>query len=391
MSTPGESPFQIAITDDQLSLLKQKLALTTFPDELNEAEWNYGSPLADIKRLVAYWKDGFDWRKQEALLNAQLPQFTRDLEVEGHGTFNIHYVHKQSDVKGAIPLLKANGKLELEGPGSFFEASKILPLLIEASPDHPSFHVVVISLPGFGFSTAPSKKGFGIPQYSEVSHKLMLSLGYDEYVTQGGDWGYRITRKIAQLYGPKHSKAWHTNFPIKREYKGIERTQWFQSMGRGYYAEQSTRPQTLGYSLADSPAGLLAWIYEKLVQWTDDYKWTDDEVLTWISIYYFSRAGPAASIRIYYEAVQAAGGIDLFRQVEKTTTPLGYSYFPKELAIFPKSWTRQPNLVFEADHDEGGHFAAYEKPDLLVGDLRKMFGRGGGAFQVVKDKSGYDV
>ncbi|KAG6841103.1 hypothetical protein C0991_001791 [Blastosporella zonata] len=386
MSLTGESPFSIAITDDRLSLLKQKLALTTFPDEIDGAAWDYGAPLADIKRLVNYWKDGFDWRKQEAQLNVELPQFTRDIDVDGHGTLNIHYVHKKSEVKGAIPLLFVHG-----WPGSFFESRKITPLLVEASPDHPSFHVVAISLPGYGFSTAPSKKGFSVPQYAEVSHKLMIALGYDEYVTQGGDWGYRITRKIAHVYGPKHSKAWHTNFPIKREKEGIERMAWFQRLGRGYYAEQSTRPQTLGYNLADSPSGLLAWIYEKLVEWTDNYMWTDDEVLTWISIYYFSRAGPAASIRIYYEGVQAAGGMDLFRQVEHTKIPLGYSYFPKELAIFPRSWTRVPNLVFEAEHDEGGHFAAYEKPELLVGDLRKMFGKGGRAFGVVKDKNGYDA
>ncbi|KAG6810577.1 hypothetical protein H0H92_011277 [Tricholoma furcatifolium] len=139
-----------------------------FPDELDEVEWNYGAPLADIKRLATYWKDGFDWRKQEALLNAQLPQFTRDFEVEGHGTLNIHYMHKQSVVQGAIPLLNANVKFELKGPRSFLEVSKILPLLIEASPDHPSFHVVAISLPGFSFSTASLKKGYGIPHRREL-------------------------------------------------------------------------------------------------------------------------------------------------------------------------------------------------------------------------------
>ncbi|KAG6855801.1 hypothetical protein H0H87_010754 [Tephrocybe sp. NHM501043] len=178
----------------------------------------------------------------------------------------------------------------------------------------------------------------------------------------------------------------------KREKEGFERTEWFRRFGDGYLKEQSTRPQTLGYSLADSPGGLLAWIYEKLVEWTDGYKWTDDEVLTWVSIYYFSRAGPTASLRIYYEAIHAsaAEGVNVFSKTEHTTIPLGYSYFPKELAILPRSWTRVPNLVFEAEHDEGGHFAAHEKPELLVGDLRKMFGKEGRAFGVVKDKDGYE-
>ncbi|KAG6901841.1 hypothetical protein C0995_007344 [Termitomyces sp. Mi166 len=412
MSLQGETPFTIAVSDDQLSLLRQKLALSTFPDELDDAGWDYGVPLAEIKRLVNRWKNGFDWHKQEAALNAELPQFTRDIDVEGYETLNVHYVHKKSEVKGAIPLLLVHG-----WPGSFIEFRKLLPLLIQASANHPSFHVVAISLPGYGFSTAPSKKGFEIPQYAEVAHKLMLALGYDEYATQGGDWGYRITRKMAELYGHKHSKAWHTNFPMsgpptisrplvwlghalsslplfsysKREKEGLERTMWFQRWGRGYYAEQTTRPQTLGYSLADSPVGLLAWIYEKLVQWTDNYRWDDDEVLTWISLYWFSRAGPAASIRIYYEGFKAADSKDLLSLIVHTKIPVGYSHFPKELVISPRSWTRVPNLVFEAEHDEGGHFAAYEKPEILAGDLRKMFGKGGGAFGVVKDKNGYDA
>ncbi|KAG6855800.1 hypothetical protein H0H87_010753 [Tephrocybe sp. NHM501043] len=172
----GSHNFTIAVTDAQLSLLKKKLDLTTFPDELDDARWEYGAPLVDIQRLVGYWKDGFDWRKHEAALNIELPQFMRDLEVEGFGTLNVHYVYKKSEVKGAVPLLFVHG-----WPGSFIEVRKILPLLIQASADHPSFHVVAISLPGFGFSSAPTKKGFSIGQYAEVAHKLMIALGYEEY------------------------------------------------------------------------------------------------------------------------------------------------------------------------------------------------------------------
>ncbi|KAF8073536.1 Alpha/Beta hydrolase protein [Lyophyllum atratum] len=408
MST--ETPFKISIPDSQLSLLQQKLALTTFPDELQDANWAYGAPLADITRLVNRWKEGYDWRKHEAALNDELPQFTRDLDVDGFGTFNVHYVHKKSEVENAIPLLFVHG-----WPGSFMEVRKILPLLIEASPDHPSFHVVAISLPGFGFSTAPTKKGFGLSQYAELGNKLMLALGYDEYVTQGGDWGFYIARRIAHLYGPKHNKAWHTNFPraappslgqpiaflrhlfsnlpffsySEREKAGLARSAWFRNMGRGYYAEQATRPQTLGYGLTDSPVGLLAWIYEKLVEWTDSYPWDDDEVLTWISIYYFSRAGPAASLRIYYEYIQAAGGLNATIKEERTTIPVGHSHFPKELTQVPRSWMKTSNLVFSSEHESGGHFAAHEKPVELVEDLRKMFGKDGGAFGVVNSKNRY--
>ncbi|KAF5315439.1 hypothetical protein D9619_007362 [Psilocybe cf. subviscida] len=406
----SEQPFQIAIPDSSLSLLQQKLALATFPDELDKAGWDYGAPLADIRRLVARWKDGYDWRKHEAALNAEMPQFTRDIEVKGHGTLNIHYVHQKSEVLDAVPLLFVHG-----WPGSFFEVRKLLPLLVKPTASHPAFHVVAFSLPGFGFSEAPTKTGFNQHQMAEVGHKLMLALGYDDYVTQGGDWGYLITRTMAQTYGGTHHKAWHTNFamappphPTKNpllllshllfsyteaEKAGLERSKWFAEKSFGYYKVQSTKPQTLGYSFADSPVSVLAWIYEKLVIWTDSYPWDDDEVLTWISIYWFSRAGPAASVRIYYEATQTALGSELgpFSQDYATSIPQGNSYFPKELVVLPKRWYRKlPNLVFESDHTSGGHFAAYERPQELAEDLQKMFGKGGPAYQVVPSKSGYD-
>ncbi|KAF5314945.1 hypothetical protein D9619_007397 [Psilocybe cf. subviscida] len=403
-TTNTEKPFTISIPDSRIAHLKQKLALTTFPDELDDAGWAYGVPLADMQRLVARWQDGFDWRAQEARLNAELPQFMRDIDVAGHGTLNVHYVHQKSDVVDAIPLLFVHG-----WPGCFLEVRKILPLLVQGSADYPAFHVVALGLPGFGFSEAPKKKGFGLAQFAEVGNKLMLALGYNEYVTQGGDWGHMITTKLAQDYGHKHSKAMHSNFPLalrphpinrpllflshlvfsqtEKEKEGIKRGEWFLKKGHGYDQEHCTQPQTLGYSLADSPVGLLAWIYEKLVNWTDDYPWDDDEVLTWISLYWFSRAGPAASVRIYYEVRTADP--QHFEKHHKTTIPLGFSYFPKELLPLPSSWCMDRNRVFAAEHDKGGHFAAHEVPEVLVGDLRKMFGKGGPAFGVVPGKTGY--
>ncbi|KAJ7106276.1 Alpha/Beta hydrolase protein [Mycena epipterygia] len=410
----AESPFTISISPESLELLKQKLELTRFPDELDGAGWAYGAPLADIKRLVSRWKGGYDWRKHEAQLNAELPQFTRDIDVEGFGTLNIHYVHKRSALENAIPLLFVHG-----WPGSFIEARKIAPFLTEVHPDHPSFHVVALSLPGYGFSEAPSKKGFRTAQYAEIGNKLMIALGYNEYVTQGGDWGSRITRKIATVYGGTHSKAWHTNFPTAlapqfslnplqslsalsmllsqwwlspEEKARLARAQKFRSTGIAYSQAQATKPQTLGYTLADSPAGLLAWIYEKLVGWSDNYPWDDDEVLTWISIYWFSRAGPAASLRIYYE-LGPEDGVTLPSVFDVLPTiPLGFSYFPGEPFKYPRNWTRRTgNVVFEAEHKMGGHFAAHETPALLVGDLRKMFGRGGPAYGVVPAKTGYEI
>ncbi|KAH9035737.1 Alpha/Beta hydrolase protein [Lactarius pseudohatsudake] len=398
----SEEPFQIAVSDDDLALLKRKLDDTRLPDEVNAAEWAYGAPLADIKRLANRWKDGYDWRAHERKLN-ELPMFTRTIAVDGFGELNLHYVHQKSAAKGAIPLLIVHG-----WPGSFFELTKVLPLLTAVSPDHPSFHVVAPNLPGYAWSEAVLKKGFNAKHYAELFNKLMISLGYTEYVTQGGDWGHVLTLTTASLYGPKHVKASHTNLPMCEPPEffknpiallkcliwsftsdGRKKTavsQDFFKNGMGYFAEHSTKPQTLGFSLADSPVGLLAWIYEKLIAWTGAYPWTDDEVLTWVSIFWFSRAGPAASIRIYYE-LTLSGEVIVF---PKTTVPVGLSFFAEEVAHFPKALLRSKgNIVFESEHEAGGHFAAYEQPEALVGDLRKMFGKSGPAAGVVSGRDGY--
>ncbi|KAJ3562246.1 hypothetical protein NPX13_g8635 [Xylaria arbuscula] len=188
----------------------------------------------------------------------------------------------------------------------------------------------------------------------------------------------------------------------ERERKGQERSKWFQAEGRGYNLEQSTKPQTLGYALSDSPVSCLSWIYEKLHDWTDSYPWTDDDVCTWVSIYWFSTAGPAASTRIYYETVHtpnsppsASDGKPsaVSREMLRKPTPgvkLGYSHFPMDLAVLPRTWIHTlGNIVFERDHKDGGHFAAWERPEELVQDLRDMFGKGGGAFGCVKGATGY--
>ncbi|THH27461.1 hypothetical protein EUX98_g6740 [Antrodiella citrinella] len=365
-----EKPFKVSVFADDLELLRRKLDLTRLPDELDEAGWDYGSPLADIRRLLARWRDGFDWKVAEDRINL-LPQFTRDIEVDGFGTLNIHYVHQKSAADDAIPLIFIHG-----WPGHFLEVTKILPLLTSSSGKYPSFHVVALSLPGYGFSEGPKKKRFAISKYAEVSHKLMIALGYEQYVVQGGDWGYVVGRNMAHMYGPEHVKAWHTNFPIcgppsfthnpflflkmvflpflSKDMAGLKKTAKWQKTGQGYGSIQQQRPQTLGYSMMDSPVGLLAWIYDKLVDWTDDYKWTDDET----------------AARIYYE-FEHVGGLPGYSPV-----PFGQSYFPKELIHLPKWWAPSVGkVVFQAEHTSGGHFAAYEKPDELVADLRTMFGR----------------
>jgi hypothetical protein len=220
-------------------------------------------------------------------------------------------------------------------------------------------------------------------------------------VTQGGDWGFLITRALGIFY-PKNILASHLNFvlalppsPLRTpllvlqyltgtytpaEKAGLERTQWFSKEGSGYNQIQSTKPHTLGFALADSPVGLLAWIYEKLRDWTDQYPWTDEEIITWISIYYFSMAGADSSVRLYYEITHPATNdheglanhpMDYYMQ--RNSIPLGLSYFPRDVVVVPSSWGRTLGpVVFEKRHKEGGHFAAYEKPELLVEDVRKL-------------------
>ncbi|KAF9021722.1 Alpha/Beta hydrolase protein [Rhodocollybia butyracea] len=360
------SSFHISISATALSALKSRLELTTFPDELDDAGWGYGVPLADIKRLVARWRDGFDWRKAEQQLNA-LPQFTRDIEVDGFGVLNIHYVHKKSEKGQGLPLLSDCISI---GPGGFFEAQKIIPLLTKSA--------------GYGFSEGPKKKGFSIMQYAEVAHKLMLASdtmnmvsartqfisGNQPYVHPSdarGDWGSTITRQIAYTYGGKYSKAWHTNFLLTSPPPDDEsiRVRIFHTT---VYKASDIRIQLSGLSV-----GLLAWIYEKLS--LPGYRSIGSLALV---------LQPLSEFTMSYAHQQEVG------DTPPSSIPLGTSNFPKGIGRIPKSWyPHVGNVVFEAEHNVGGHFAALEQPEQLVADLQQMFGKGGSAYGVVPGRDGY--
>ncbi|KAI0883655.1 alpha/beta-hydrolase [Annulohypoxylon maeteangense] len=389
-------PYRIAVPDAAIARLRKKLELATFPQETSFSnDWGYGAPLDDIKRLAGVWRETYDWKRAEADLNEKLPQFITRIGVEGHeDDLKVHFVHKKSEKSGAIPLLFCHG-----WPGSFIEVSKILPLLTASDrDDEPTFHVVAPSLPNFGFSQGTSRPGFGIPQQAEVCHKLMLQLGYTKYVTQGGDWGFMISRALGKQY-PAHVIGSHLNLILTRppsllsspllclqyalgwfsahEKIGFQRTKQFRVDGDGYSRIQGTKPHTLGISLADSPIGLLAWIYEKLWGWTDAYGWTDEEVLTWISVYAFSEAGADASVRLYYEVTHKSKSMDSLLEWNGKV-PLGLSYFPKDVIVLPSSWGKTLGpVVHEKRHQTGGHFAAFEKPEDLVDDI-KTFAKTGG-------------
>lgn len=361
------TPYRIAVPQTQIDRLHAKLALTEFPTEVEDVGWDRGVPLSETKRLVEYWRNKYDWRAAEARLN-KLPQFQTTLQATGYDPLKIHFVHQRSEVQNAVPLIFVHG-----WPGSFIEVEKILPELVKGGKDFPAFHVVAPSLPSFGFSEGPLRKGFHNRHNAEICHKLMLALGYDNYVTQGGDIGTFVTRCMGLDY-PDHCKANHINMPrpnpppadkfpelfmedqltplTEEEKAGLKRSEWFTTEGFGYNLEHSTKPQTIGYSVTDSPAGLLAWIHEKLHDWTDDYPWTEDEILTWVSIYWFSTAGPAASQRIYYEGkhdkdgIRALSGSGYIPHVK-----LGTANFPRELIPHPVRWNRTlGELVLSSVH-----------------------------------------
>lgn len=405
------SPYTISIPSRALDDLRDRLVAARWPDELDDVSWSMGTPLTDMKRLADYWKTDFDWRKAEAKLN-DLPNYITDIAVHSFGTLKIHFLHQRSSVSRAIPILFCHG-----WPGSFLEAEKLLPLLANpVGKEAVAFHVVVPSLPNFGFSEGTNKRGFGIRQYAETCHELMLQLGYERYVTQGGDWGFHITRAMGLLY-PESCKASHLNYaecfppsllsqPLlwlqdklspysAQEKEGVRQTALHDKNGKGYDILQQTKPQTIGYALSDSPVALLAWIYEKLVGWTDDYQWTDDEVLTWVSIYWFSVAGPAASPRIYYEAThmdESKGDIGYERPLRWIPhVKYGVSVFPKDIFVHPDSWIRTLGDVVLVEREmKGGHFAATECPEAVSGALQKMFRRDGPCYGIVEGCNGYE-
>lgn len=246
--------------------------------------------------------------------------------------------------------------------------------------------------------------------YGDLCNKLMLSLGYDRYVAQGGDWGSIITRMMGR-YHENNLRAVHVNLAViqpasllraplvllqailsyafwtKAEKQGLQNGKEYSTVGNAYYNMHMTRPQTVAYCLSDSPVALLGWIYEKLVHWTDDYPWTNDEILTWISIYWFSTAGPGASVRTYFEAhdpsTEFGGGPTDSSFWKFTNVPLGLTQFPKDIVGIPKAFTQiLGNVVFQNWGKDGGHFAAWERPETIAGDLRIMFKEGGGSFGI---------
>jgi epoxide hydrolase len=376
---PPVVPFKIQVSEDVLADLRQRLALTRFPGEIREAGWDYGTDLRYLRELVGYWRDRFDWRAAERRLN-QFDQFTTNIDG-----VDIHFVHQRSRNPNAMPLAVTHG-----WPGSVAEFTKIIGPLTDPAAHggraEDAFHVVAMSIPGFGFSGKPLDRGYGPERMADALAKLMARLGYTRYGVQGGDWGSVISR-FAALNDASHVVGLHTNFCLAGPPTGVpnpneglpphelvrlRERQAFMDTERGYFMIQSTKPQTIGYALDDSPAGLAAWIVEKFRAWCDcdgnvEKKFTKDELLTNIMLYWVTQSG-TSSARIYYENQRAS------TQPARVQVPTACAVFPKEINIPPRRWVEQQyNLTRWTEMPRGGHFAAMEEPELLVDDVRAFF------------------
>lgn len=374
-------PFRIDIPDDAITDLRERLHDTRWPDQLPDSGWSYGTDLAYLRALAQHWADGYSWRDHEAALNA-FPQFLTTIDEQ-----RIHFLHVRSSHGDALPLVLTHG-----WPGSVSEFAKLIGPLTEperhGAPGAPAFHVVAPSLPGYGFSGPTTARGWDVRRVAHAWAELMARLGYDRYGAQGGDWGSFVSRHLGAI-DPDHVCGVHVNMITaeppgeaddladltEREQFTFARAQDYLRDGNGYVAIQSTRPQTLAYSLVDSPAGLLSWIVEKFWAWTDHEGNVEDavprdELLTNVSIYWFTGTG-GSSARLYYESL----GSGAVRAPALPNVPLGVANFPMEIIGARKRWVAARNdLRHWTELDRGGHFAALEEPDLLVADIRSFFG-----------------
>ncbi len=368
-------PFRIDIPDDDLADLRQRLARARWPERECVDDWSQGIPLEYTRELAAYWADKYDWRAREAALN-RFDQFTT--EIDG---LDIHFIHQRSPHPDAFPLVITHG-----WPGSIVEFHKVIEPLTDPTTHggraEDAFHVVCPSLPGYGFSGKPATTGWGVGKVAEAWDALMVRLGYDRYGAQGGDWGAAVTTQMGRSKG--HCAAIHLNMPIARppagglenptgeEQRALAAMAHYQKWDSGYSKQQSTRPQTLGYALVDSPVGQMAWIIEKFWSWMDcdghpENVLSRDELLDNVMMYWLTGSG-ASSARMYWES------FNFFGSASRVELPTGIASFPKEILQSPRRWCESTyNVTHWTVMPRGGHFAAFEQPELFVDDVRAFF------------------
>lgn len=373
-------PYRVSIAQEALDALQQRLADTRWPDRETCEGWEQGLPLDYARELADYWQQHYDWRRCEALLN-QWPQFTTQLQGVG-----IHFIHRRSPEPDAQPLLLTHG-----WPGSILEFRKVIELLADprshGGDPADAFHVVVPSLPGYGFSGKPQATGMGVETIGRMWGELMARLGYTRYLAQGGDWGSMVTQSMA-LTETRHCAGIHITMPIvspsadslqdlsPAEQSALQAMEYYQHWGSGYSKQQATRPQTLGYGLADSPVGQMAWVVEKYREWTDcernglrhpEHVLSRDELLDTVMLYWLTNSG-ASSARLYWESFHKP-------DLSPIELPTGCSIFPGEIFRSSRRWVEQrfSSLIYWNEPECGGHFAALEQPELFVREVRDCF------------------
>jgi epoxide hydrolase len=367
-------PFRIDIDESQLIDLRARLRGTRWPERETVDDWSQGVPLAYLRELCRYWADDYDWRASESRLNS-LPQFRT--EIDG---LAIHFVHVPSTRRDALPLILTHG-----WPGSIVEFTKVIGPLSE------TFHVVCPSLPGYGFSDKPSAPGWGVERIARAWAQLMARLGYRRYGAAGSDWGTSVSTSIGQQDG-EHVVGIHLIPPLappdpatfdeltEQERSALAALEHAGQWDSGYSQEHGTRPQTIGYSLTDSPAGLCAWIVEKFWAWTD---WDEhletavsrDDLLDNLMLYWLPGTG-ASSARLYWESIGQVSDVITKSVGQTVDVPTGCSIFPKENQRPSRRWAerRFTDIRYWNEPDKGGHFAALEQPDIFINELRLFFG-----------------
>lgn len=371
MSQLGK-PFRVQIDEADIADLRDRLRRTRWPERETVADWSQGVPLAYARDLAAYWADGYDMRRLERRVNVH-EQFLVEI-----GGLDIHVLHAPSPHPGALPLLLTHG-----WPGSIVEFLDVIPALTDPPDPADAFHVICPTLPGFGYSGKPQWNGWNVERIAAAWKELMAGLGHARYGAQGGDWGSFVTAALGSA-DPEHVAGIHMTLPrapeiagaaiTEREKAGLERLAEFRARGAGYSAIQSTRPQTVGYGLLDSPVGEMAWIVDKFWAWTDhdgdlETVVDRDTMLDNVSMYWFTATG-ASSARIYWESFPRHLGTD------PVPVPTGVSLFPREIAPLPRAWAEQRFTdirYWRDDLERGGHFASLEVPEVFVEELRTFF------------------
>jgi len=367
------TPFTVDIPQSELDALRDRIRNTRWPEKEAVDDWSQGIPLAYTRELADYWAEQYDWRRWEAKLNSW-DQFIT--EIDG---IDIHFLHVKSPHENAIPMVITHG-----WPGSIVEFHKVIEPLTNPEDASDAFHLVIPTIPGYGFSGKPTSAGTSAENVGKMWGKLMARLGYDRYVAQGGDWGALITQCMG-ITETEHCAAIHTNMPLAPpdeegmqdmtdyEVKALEGMAHYEQWDSGYSKQQATRPQTLGYGLADSPVGQMAWIVEKFWSWMDCGEGADqhpenvlskDELLDNVMMYWLTNSA-ASSGRLYWESFGSPN-------LDPIAMPVGASVFPKEIFRTSQRWAekRFSNIIYWNTLDQGGHFAAFEQPEVFVGELR---------------------